>query len=167
MLTVLAGCASEPVINVTRFGIVPGDRSGMTTALNADSRSFALEQFPVTPPGDLVNDITHEMEVRGWSKAPLDSAHYRLTVTYATRPINVNVLGECGRGVDLCEVDKESEANRETVGGGHRYVHTLTIRLLDMRKGAWTYKVVCDAYNDDPDQTRVLAHLVKSAVGSF
>ncbi|CAB3773884.1 hypothetical protein [Paraburkholderia humisilvae] len=163
-LALVSGCANTPVTDVAAVGALPSDNDG--GAIGVDRKTFSFGQTSVAIPPEVLTGITRGLVERGWRSTSPQTARYRVDVAYATRPSNVEVIGRCD-GMKLCDADSLGSQKEGSRAVRHRFVHTLAIRFVDVKKREWAYKVICKTYDDDPDPDKAGALVVNKALGAF
>ncbi|WP_118180171.1 DUF4136 domain-containing protein [Paraburkholderia phosphatilytica] len=100
-----------------------------------------------------------------------DTAHYVLSIAYATRPTTVNVhTGDCSAPESASAADTGCGAQASPGAawfGRQTYRHALSLRFFDRATGAEVYKVSAMLDDRDADPAHALPGLVKSALAKF
>ena len=164
LLALLCGCASEPPVRIIAYSADGGDFS------TEGVKTYALQSSSVEPQGDVATDaaparwLDEALAAKGLRQAPLNSADYLVTLSYATRPQAVRVHAACtGAPESACD---DVALSKEWFGRKH-YVHALSIQFVERTSGAVSYQVNVTHADRDPAGGAALHSLMNCAFADF
>ncbi|WP_455288978.1 DUF4136 domain-containing protein [Cupriavidus necator] len=139
--------------------------SGPPEALH-DGKTYALVRTPSqeVSPQHAQHEalVSHEMAKFSYAEAPLNIAHYRVSIAYETRPTVVNVSGKVSAGAVVNEQCSRPNSLLHVFRDVYR--HALTLRFFDRKSGREPYKVTATRCDHDADPTRAMPYLVSTAL---
>lgn len=171
-LSALAGCASDVVTDVSAYKAPANAAGSMAPASLATGvpRTFAFERNGVqrdTATRPAIEDaVTQALSAHGLTPAPAAQADYRVAIAYATRRAAIDVAGRCEDAAAFA-CGEAASGPKTTFFGKPRYLHSLTIRLVDRTSGMPAYKVAATTSDDQKDVAHAIPYLVHAALDRF
>lgn len=152
-------------------GVTTGVRATPDADLAQGEHTYALAPAPL-PDADgrathYAAFVTQALARRGFATAPVQTAHYRVSLAYDTHVAAVRVTradcAESGATCDAAEKDDGIDAPAAWFGS-RAYVHSLTLRFFDRTTGREVYKVRAAKRDGDAEPDRAMPYLVESAL---
>lgn len=158
-MAVLTGCAGTET--AVRVRSVPGFGPGERTYALADPLPDATDR---KDDERFASAIARRLAVLGYVAAPMDTARYRVALSYDTHPAAVTVVDARCAGDEPCGAPAPLRAPGFVWPGAKTYVHSLTLRFFDRADGREVYAVSASERDREPHADHAIGYLVVGAL---